>query len=167
MSRLVQGAVAALGALGFTQFPAFYQQYLQRLGGRLDQARIEVERLKADAQAAGQSVESYLDRLAASGGDEARESALREAARLDGFGLLERAYGSLLSAGPVERPLAFAEHLDPALARDTLAIFEPAIPATPEALVYGAVGALAALLLASGCQACLRGLTGQRRTRSA
>lgn len=167
ISRLVKGAVAALGALGFTQFPTFYQQYLQRLGGRLDQSRIEVDRLRTDAEALGRTIDVYLDRLAASGTDEARQSALREVDRLETLGALENAYRALLTAGPIERPLAFAEHLNLAVAQDTLAVFEPAVPATVEALVYGALGALAALLVAAACHACARGLAHQLKARPA
>ncbi len=167
ISRILKGAVAALGALGFTQFPSFYQQYLQRLGGRLDQTRIEVGRLSADAESLGSDVESYLAGLAASGTEEARLSALREADRLDSLVALESAYRALVSAGPLERPLAFAEHFDMVLAQDALAIFEPGVPATAEALVYGAVGAVTALVVAAGCHSGARGLVHQVKARTA
>ena len=36
IGRILNGLAAIVGAGGFAQFPAFFQQYLQRLGGMLD-----------------------------------------------------------------------------------------------------------------------------------
>ena len=146
----MNGLVAILGAVGFTQFPAFYQQYLQRLGGRVDQSRLDMERLMADARAAGQSLEEHIKALTASDLGEARQAGERELDRIDGAEALRNAYEALSLARPFERPTVFAKHFDPEVARSTLNAFEPAVPATPEALVYGAAGILAALLISAG-----------------
>lgn len=164
ISRIVNGFVALLGAAGFTQFPAFYQQYLQRMGGRLDQIHLDIARLLKDAQSAGQTLEEHLNALVSSGTEEARQAAQREAERLYSADQLESAYQALAAASPVQRPVVFAEHFDPALARETVSAFVPAIPATQEALIYGGSGMLLALLLFIGIQAFGRGVV--RRVRA-
>ncbi len=163
ISRILNGLIALLGAAGFTQFPAFYQQYLQRMGGRLDQAQLDIARLLKDAQSAGQTLEEHLKARVSSGTDEARQAAQRELERLDGVNELESAYEALVMADPIQRPVVFAEHFDPALAREAVSAFEPAIPATQEALVYGGTGMVMALLLFIGVQAFSRGLIRRAR----
>ena len=159
----MNGLVAILGALGFTQFPAFYQQYLQRLGGRLDQSRLDMERLLADARAAGQSLEEHIAALTASDLSEARQAGERELDRIDSAEALQSAYEALSLARPFDRPTLFAKHFDPEVARTTLNAFEPAVPATPEAMVYGAAGMLAALLISAGFARLGRGLARPSR----
>jgi len=158
IARLLNGLVAILGAVGFTQFPAFYQQYLQRLGGRLDQTRLDMDRLLADARAAGQSLEQHIQALRTSDLSEARQAGERELDRIDSAEALRNAYEALSLARPFERPTLFAQHFDPEVARNTLNAFEPAVPATPEALVYAATGMLIALLIWTGLARLGRGL---------
>ncbi len=61
MRRFVTGFVALAGAAVFAQFPAFYGDYLQRLGGRLDQARVQVERLERAARAEKLDLAGYVE----------------------------------------------------------------------------------------------------------
>ena len=63
LSKLINGAAAVLGAALFSQFPAFYQQYLQRLGGGLDQARIAVQRIEEVARSLGLTVDNMVERF--------------------------------------------------------------------------------------------------------
>lgn len=157
IGRIVNGIAAALGAVVFAQFPAFYQQYLQRLGGRLDQAKLDVDRIMEDAATLGRTLEAYVQELLASGTDAARLAAKREMERMENADELAKAYEALSQAGPLERPLAFAQHLDRDLLQETARVFEPAVPVTPEGFVYAGVGILFGLLVQWGCE------TGGRR----
>ncbi len=150
IGRILSGLFAIAGAAGFAQFPAFYQQYLQRLGGRLDQARIDVGQLAQDAQNLGQTVQGHIDELKAAGTEEAQQAAQRELDRVDNANQLEAAYDALATAEPLNRPVAFVERFDADVAQQTMDIFQPAFPATPEAIVYATVGMAIALLLLTG-----------------
>lgn len=150
LARLFNGLAAIAGAATSAQFPEFVQQYLQRLGGRLDQTHDDLQRLLGDAQALGRSLEAYLDELLASGSEVARQTAARELERLEQAERLERAYYALRDALPLERPLAFAEHFDAQIAQDTLAAFKPAMPVNAEGFVYAGVGMLLGLVLLAG-----------------
>lgn len=149
IGRLLRACFAILGAAAFAQFPEFYQQYLQRLGGRLDQARFDLNRLIEDAATLGRTVEAYIQELFASGGEAAQLAAKRELARLDGAKELEQAYHALSQAGPLERPVAFLHHFDPGLAEATLQTFAPGLPVTLEGFAYAATGLLAGLLVST------------------
>ena len=160
IGRIVNGIAAAIGAVVFAQFPEFYQQYLQRLGGRLDQAKLDVERIMEDAATLGRTLEAYMQELLASGTSAARLAAKRELERMDNASELEGAYEALSQAGPFERPFAFARHVDPDLLQETVAIFEPAVPATLEGVLYAGLGILAGLLVLWGCETGGRRLAG-------
>jgi len=156
LSRLVNGAAGLAGAGAFAQFPEFYQQYLQRLGGRLDQLALDLDRLLRDAVTLGRSLEAYLQELFASGTLAARQAAKRELERVDDAESLRAAYDALANAGPFERPFVFLRHFDPALAGDTASIFTPAIPTSLEGGLYAALGLLVGLGLAAGSGAGVR-----------
>lgn len=136
---LWNGLFAVGGAAGASQGPAFLQQYLQRLGGTIDGMKRAAESLQEVPPA-------LVFQINALSGHEA---ALREASVL-------------------ARPFVFAQTLDPRVLDGTLAAFEPAVPLTTEALVYGAIGMLLAILL-GGLLAWLLAatvwhpLTGRRR----
>jgi hypothetical protein len=163
IGRILNGLAATLGAAGFAQFPAFFQQYLQRLGGMLDQARLDVARLLKDAQSQGQTLETYLEELRATGSSAAAGTADRELDRVDTVKDLEAAYNTLTLADPLERPTAFMAHFDPRVAEETMKAFQPAVPVTSEAMVYAGVGMLIALFLLAGGESGCRGMAKKVR----
>ena len=138
---LWNGLFAVGGAAGASQGPAFLQQYLQRLGGTIDGMKRAAESLEEVPPALIFQINTLTG----------HEAALREASVLT-------------------RPFVFAQTLDQRVLDGTLAAFEPAVPLTTEALVYGAIGMLLAILL-GGLLAWLlavlfwRPLTGRRRQR--
>lgn len=148
--RLLNGLAAVFGAAGSAQFPAYYQQYLQRLGGRLDQARLDVDKIRADAESLGRTLEAYIQELASSSTDVAKLAGQRELARVENAQTLETAYQALSGAGPLERPLAFFQQMQPDLAQETLKVFVPAMPISSEGFVYAAAGLVLGLMFMAG-----------------
>ncbi len=102
-------------AFGFAawQFLEFVQQYRQRLGGHLDEAKLTVGRAVDVAGAPSQ---------------------LGRAAALQGHDT------ALANAGPFELPFVFLRELDLGIARETLRIFQPAIPVDGKSLIYAGIG---------------------------
>ncbi len=144
MRRPVLSSLSALVGAGlFAQFPAFYRQYLQNLGGRLDQAETQEARVRMAAQRAGLDLEAYLARFAESGEIVFREGGRVAVASLADAERLRAAVAALAEADPITRPAQFLIHLDPAAAAATAERFDPALPLTPEGLAYAAVGFLA------------------------
>lgn len=160
-TRLTYSLFAAVGAAGFSQFPEYLAHYLQRLGGRIDQARVRVEEIKEDAAEKGMSVPDYIASFTASDphsleGERMRESFFHLAD-------MEAAYQALSAATTLQRPLVFADHFDSDLVAATVGDFAPAVPLTPEGFVYGGVGVLAGLILCGGSRRVLR----RRKTKQA
>jgi hypothetical protein len=138
--RLLDRILCVLGAVLFSQLPEFMQQYLQRLEGHLDEARMQLGRLREAAAQSGTS----LDQLLAGAGRNPDSSAGQlgslvraSVARVDE---LAAADSALRHASVWTRPFAFAEHVDLGIARATLGVFRPAVPTTAEGFLYAGAG---------------------------
>jgi hypothetical protein len=147
IQRLADGIAAVVGAAALSQFPEFYQQYLQRLGGRLDQAAVQRDRIVAAATEHALAIQDYVRHLAENPDAVVRSEGANAAAALADAARLNAAHDALVGATPWERPLAFARGFDPDLARATWERFVPAVPLSPESLIYGGVGLVLGLTL--------------------
>lgn len=139
--------VCLLGAVGFAQAPEFFQQYFQRLGGHLDEARRVLAQFELAARASGKPFERFVtDTLAnpdpglAKLGQTMHDTAARVAD-------LQAAHQALADANAWSRPWAFARHLDSSIAHATLDAFKPAVPTTLEGALYAALGLAVAFTL--------------------
>ncbi len=159
--RLPQLAAGGVGAGGTCQFPSFYAQYLQSLGGRLDQAREQAERLELLAADLGLTAEAYAARLSASGDEAVSRAGTLAGSLLDDRARLQAAYEALSSAAVWERPFQLARWGEAAIAEATLQRFQPALPMTPEGFAYGAIGLLLGLTLISAAARLLRARKGK------
>ncbi len=150
---LIDRVLCVLGAVGLSQAPEFFQQYLQRLGGHLDEARRVLERYEAVARDSGITLQALIDTTRAQTSAPVAKlgGVIAEAqARVES---LAGAEAALREATLWERPFVFLRHVDPDIAARTWEVFKPALPVTAEGLVYAGVGMALALLLYQGCVA--------------
>jgi hypothetical protein len=153
-ARLFYSLGAATGGAAFSQFPEYYAHYVQRLGGRIDQARERAAEIHADAAEKGLSVEAYVETFLESAPHSLEGARMAESIfRLD---RMEAAYAALRDAATLERPLVFAEHMNPSLVEATLGDFVPALPLTPEGFAYAGLGVLAGLVACFGTRRVVR-----------
>lgn len=117
--------VAALAGMGFTQLPTFMQQYLQRLGGHIDEARLSLTQLAANANLHALDAPA---REALTGSLAQRVTDLSAGAQ------------AISGASGAARPFVFLRELDLDIARATLHAFEPAVPLSTAGLLYGLAG---------------------------
>jgi hypothetical protein len=134
--RKVDVLIAALfgvcGAAGFSQGQTYIQQYLQRLGGHMDEARRTL-------QEAGQG-SLYADL------DEASRQTVISATR-GRLADIESSYRAIHDAGPATQPYEFFRHLDVQIAQAVAGDFQPALPLDRVSLVYAAVGLILGLIV--------------------
>jgi hypothetical protein len=132
--------LCVLGTIAFSQIPEFMQQYLQRLGGHLDEARRQLSQFHNAAEQSGIT----LERLIAQTGSNADAAVAKLGGVMSGavarVDELSAAQSAIQSASLWERPFVFMRNMDPQIARATWQIFKPAIPTTVEGLVYAAAG---------------------------
>lgn len=129
---LIGAVFGGVGGALASQFDAFVLQYLQRLGGHIDEAQRNYT-LASDA-------EHYRDMAV-----EVREILMVAArARVDELTLALRA---IADADILHRPFAFLAHMDREIAARTLDSFRPALPVDLAGLVYAASGIVLGLVV--------------------
>ena len=137
---LLDRLLCVVGAVLFSQVPEFIQQYLQRLGGHLDEAQRQLARLREAAEASGLTVEQLAARTEADPDAAIGRlgAVLREAiSRVQHLGEAEAA---LRHASILEKPFVFARYADAGIVHATARVFRPAIPTTLEGAVYALAG---------------------------
>lgn len=142
LDGLVDRVLAVAGAVLFSQAPEFFQQYLQRLGGHLDEARRTLAQFEHTASEAGLTLDKFINQTATN-----YDSAVARLAQVMSDALarvqhLDTAFTALRDASAWTRPFAFLRHLDAGIARATWTDYKPAVPTTFEGLIYAVVGML-------------------------
>ena len=161
--RLFNGLSGVAGAGSLSQFPTYYQQYLQRLGGRVDQAQIQVARIEAAAREEGMTLAQYIEKFASSADTTYQQqgTVLREeVADLD---RLRNAVDALTQAPPIERPWRLLQHMDADTARTALNDFALGLPLTTEGFVYAGIGLILGMIILAILKRLLSGLFHRRR----
>jgi len=151
LEKLIDRVLCVAGAVGLSQAPEFFQQYLQRLGGHLDEARRILARFELVAKESGISLAQLIETTRAQSAAPVAKlgNVMAEAqSRVEALFAAERA---LRDAALWERPWVFMRHLDPEIARGAWAAFKPAVPVTTEGFCYAAAGMLIALGLYQLC----------------
>jgi hypothetical protein len=145
LEKALDRVLCVVGALGLAQMPEFMQQYLQRLGGHLDEARRQLESFVQAARVSGLTLDQLIARASSDPdpalvrlGGVARDAATR-------VEHLAAAESALSHASVWTRLPVFVRYLDWDIAAGTWKAFRPAMPTTLEGLAYAVVGVLLAL----------------------
>ncbi len=144
---LLDRILCVIGTVLFSQIPEFMQQYLQRLGGHLDEARRQLEQFQSTATQSGLTLDRFIAQTSANAEPAvARLGAVmtETATRVE---TLAAAQTAMQQATLWTRPFVFLRHLDLSIGRATWAIFKPAVPTTLEGLVYALAGMLVLLAI--------------------
>jgi hypothetical protein len=141
LEKFIDRILCACGALVFSQAPEFMQQYLQRLGGRLDEALRHLDEVRSVALQSGVSISTEGKAL------DAGSAGVAQLLRLSSerFDSLQAAESSLRNASIFTRPFVFLKNCDWETARSTLNVYKPAVPTTIEGLSYALLGMAVAL----------------------
>ena len=128
---LLGTVLAAVAGVAFAQLPAFIQQYLQRLGGHVDEAQLNLSQVITGASF------RTLDAPAREVLTVSLNQRVSE---------LETGEQAITSASASVRPFIFVRELDPDIAMATFRAFEPAVPLSTAGLIYGVTGIVAGWL---------------------
>lgn len=150
---ILDRVLCLLGAVAFCQLPEFIQQYLQRLGGHLDEARRQLAIFENAAAAPPfrLTLPQYIERTSANANPAVAQLGSIMQGSIDRVAELSAAESALRNASLWEKPFVFFAHLDRSIASATLDVYKPAVPTTAEGLVYAAAGMIAILCLYHGC----------------
>lgn len=128
------------GALLLSQFPEFFQQYTQRLGGRLDEVTAQVTALERRAAEAGKDLSGYLRVFLLHRDADVRREGLELRSLVHRKDKLGESYEALTGADNWWRAGQFAKHVDWEVAQSTMSVYRPAMPVTPESAIYAGAG---------------------------
>ena len=142
--RAITMAGGLAGAAGLSQFPEYSQQYVQRLGGAVDELSRFVAEFDADATAVGMTRQAALADLGQGGAMGARRAGTM-AATIARHDRLRADLEELGRAGPFTR-LYRAGHLgDAEIAAKAWAAYRPALPLTVEGASFAGLGFVAGM----------------------
>lgn len=153
--RAIAVAGGLAGAAGLSQFPEFSQQYVQRLGGAVDELSRFIAAFDADAAKFDLDRDAALadleqgGRMAAARAESVRRTVARHARLSEDLAVLRQ-------AGPFTRAYEAGRLGDREIARATWEDFRPALPLTFEGGLFGGAGFLGGLLAIGGIGAVLR-----------
>jgi hypothetical protein len=147
---LVDRVLCVVGAVWFSQAPEFMQQYLQRLGGHLAEARRQLAQFEAIAREAGRSLPDLAAQYATNA-----DPTVVGMGRLMGdaetrVNALSASEAALRNASLWERPFVFLRHFDSEIASGTAGVFKPAVPTTIEGILYALMGVVVILVVYHG-----------------
>ncbi len=137
------------GAAGASQFPEYSQQYMQRLGGAVDELARFMDDFDADAAKFEMSREAALVDLA-QGGQMGAARAESMVKTIDRHKRLSNDLTELKGLGPFSRAKYAARFTDTELAGRVWENYKPAMPVTFEGAVFAVIGFLGGLALLSG-----------------
>ncbi|MBP5859061.1 DUF2937 family protein [Marivibrio halodurans] len=150
MARPLLIAFAVLLAALASQFPAFRDAYLQRIGGALDEVTRQVAALDERAAAAGLERYAYVRRLS---GNPDPVVAREGRALIDLLGRQHRlsaARDAVRDAPVYVQAAQVLLHLEPDIADAALADFQPAVPLSLSAVFHAFIGFVVGLFLPMG-----------------
>ena len=147
---LLDRVLCVLGAVAFCQLPEFIQQYLQRLGGRLDEARRQLAQFESVAAQSKLTLPQFIERTAANTDAAVARlgNVMQEA--ITRVHDLTSAETAIRNASLWEKPFVFFANLDHSIASATLEVYRPAVPTTAEGLIYAVAGVIMILGLYHG-----------------
>lgn len=140
LNGFLDRACALVGALLMAQFPQFFAQYIQRLGGHLDEARLVVATYEQAAADTGLSLEQYITEHLASGSEIFTSSGEVMVYIVERLHYLERSFVALADAAPLTRWWVFLTRADWTIAGQAWRDFTPGVPTTLEGLIFAAIG---------------------------
>lgn len=145
MTGVLRLLFAAVFAAGLSQFPAFSDQYVQRLGGQVDALAQVAADFDASATRAGLTRDQALTDLSGSTFRDLHQADMRQV-----FVRLDRAQADLAllrAASPLER-MALPHRLrDTATLTATWGDFRPAVPVTIAGLSAAGIGFVLGLFI--------------------
>ncbi|MEM0978498.1 MAG: DUF2937 family protein [Pseudomonadota bacterium] len=144
MSRILNVTGGVILAAGMSQFPEFSQQYVQRLGGAVDELEKIVSAFDAAAAASDLSREQALLELSGTAFLEQRQTDMR--GTIGRFERLKMDYDNLRNATAYQRVRYINGLTDREIIENTWADFQPAVPLTTDGAAFTLSGFLAGFL---------------------
>ena len=136
---------SVIGVVAFSQIPEFIQQYIQRLGGHVDEAQYQVGLIEKAAQSSGHTLKTYIEIFITHTDPGIVEQGQLIQSAIERARELTEILQAIRDASVFTRPFVFLAKIKYPIAKATLEDFQPAVPITLESLIYALIGLFFAL----------------------
>ncbi len=150
MLRALHIGFALICAALVSQLPAYHNQYLQRIGGALDEISAQVTGLDERAMAAGVDRYDYIRRFQDNDDGVIQSEGKAMIALLQRQKRLTEAQARLRDAPWYMIAIEIAFHLEPDIARNTLTDFTPTLPLSVSGGAHAFLGFFFGYLIPAG-----------------
>lgn len=148
IARALAVTAGLTGAAGVSQFPEYSQQYVQRLGGAVDELSRFMDEFDEDAAELDLSREAALVDLA-QGGQMGAARADTMVSTIERHERFSKDLEEMQGLGPFSRARYAARFTDSELAGRVWENYKPAMPVTFEGAIFAGIGFLSGLALFS------------------
>lgn len=142
LESLIDRTLVIIGSITLVQFPQFYAQYLQRLGGHMEECRRIVSDYAKTANSFNLSLQEYIRVHLTSDNPVFQSTGTIIENTLNRLADLESSFQALKTAALYNRWWVFLKNIDPAIFKQTCSEYTPGLPITFESLAYALVGLL-------------------------
>ena len=142
LESLFDRALAIVGSITLAQFPQFYAQYLQRLGGHLDEARRIVSEYSKAAKSFNLTLQEFIKIHLTANNPVVQSTGTIIENSLNRLADLEKSFQALKGGSLCNRWWIFLKNMDPAIFRQTCSDYTPGLSFTVESLIYALIGLL-------------------------
>lgn len=154
LEGLIDRILAIAGSITLAQFPQFYSQYLQRLGGHLDEARRIVAEYSEAAASFNLTLSEYVRTHLTVDSPVLQSTGTIIENSLTRLADLENSFQALKAGNLFNRWWIFLRKMEPAIFKQTCLEYTPGLPFTMESLTYALIG----LLITFGIYQGIKGL---------
>lgn len=158
LESLIDRILVIIGSVTLVQFPQFYAQYLQRLGGHLEECRRIVSDYAKTADSFNLSLQEYIMAHLTSDNPVFQSTGKIIENTLTRLVELESSFQALKTASLYNRWWVFLKNIDPAIFKQTCSVYTPGLPITFESLAYALVGLLITWGLYQGIKSMIKKL---------
>ena len=155
-SGLLDRLVAVCGVIGLAQFPQFFSQYLQRLGGHLAEAQFMLVRFEMTAEYFGMTLDEYIATHVNSGHEVFVSSGELINDLVNRISALEKSLTALKEASVYTRWWVFLRECDYSIVQETWLDYTPGLPTSLEGAIYALCGLFASWFLYQSVKRLLR-----------
>ena len=148
MLSIIKFACGIVCGCALSQFPEYSQQYVQRMGGALDELNLVVSDFDTSAKSAGYTRDQALEAMTGSTFLDARQTDMKTT--FTRFDMLTQDYTRLQNAGAFGRLSYVARMRDSDISKGTLADFKPALPLSVEGAGFVGIGFLLGYMTLAG-----------------
>ena len=136
-------------AVSFIQFPQFSVQYLQRLGGHIDELSRIISRYRGIAVESGKTLENFINIHLKSGNPDFLKSGNLMLENVERLENLKNSYHQISLADDFEMPIVFIKNINFDIMKKTWLNYDPGLSFSLESFIYGIIGIIVSIIIIS------------------